>query len=267
MEELLRIVLSLSVGGTVLAAVLMTFQRLLKSRLPAGFAYCAWLLVLLRFVLPLPGLLPTAEPAPPQSTPLPAVSAAPMEQLTTPYAPRAYSQGSEQAGPMAGTAETPAVSGAKAARPAVDCAALWKSAKALLGNWSFWGAVYLTGVGVSLLWYALSFLRFRRVLGRTFRRPKESDRLVLEALNPSPFPALVRSRAVRTPMLLGLIRPVIVLPDRAYDEQMLQGILRHELTHYRRGDLAFKWFAVLVSCLHWFNPFLALFRREIHRAC
>lgn len=267
MEEMLRMLLALTAGGTLLAALLMLLQRLMKSRLPAGFAYYAWLLVLLRFVLPLPGLLPTAEPRA-VDAPMPVVTAYPVEQVTTPYTPRTYSEGSEQAGlsaeellPVSETA------GAKTAKPAVDIEALLDGAKTLLTDWNFWGVVYLMGAGLSFLRYAVGYLRFRRALGRTFRPARESDRLVLEDLNPNPWPALCRSRAVRTPMLLGFLRPVIVLPERDYDEGMLRGILRHELTHYRRGDLAFKWFAVLVSCLHWFNPFLALFRREIDRAC
>ncbi len=267
MEELLRMLLALTAGGTLLATVLMLLQRLMKSRLPASFAYYAWLLVLLRFVLPLPGLLPTAEPHA-ADAPMPVVTAWPVEQVTTPYAPRTYSEGSEQAGlPAEDVLPVSETAGAKTAKPAVDIEALLDGAKTLLTSWDFWGLVYLIGVGISFLWYAVGYLRFRRALGRTFRPARESDRLVLEALNPNPWPALCRSRALRTPMLLGFLRPVIVLPERDYDEGMLRGILRHELTHYRRGDLAFKWFAVLVSCLHWFNPFLALFRREIDRAC
>jgi len=267
MEEMLRMLLALTAGGTLLAAVLMGLQRLMKSRLPASFAYYAWLLVLLRFVLPLPGLLPTAEPHA-ADTPMPVVTAYPMEQVTTPYAPRTYSEGSEQAGlPAEEMLPVSETASAKSAKPAVDIEALLDGAKTLLTSWNFWGVVYLIGAGLSLLRYAVGYLRFRRALGRTFRPARESDRLVLEDLNENPWPALCRSRALRTPMLLGFLRPVIVLPERDYDEGMLRGILRHELTHYRRGDLAFKWFAVLVSCLHWFNPFLALFRREIDRAC
>ena len=268
METMLRILLSLSAGGTLLAALLMLLRRVLKTRLPASFAYCAWLLVLLRFVLPLPGLLPAAEHAPARPAPMPVVAAAPVEQSGAPYTPRTYRTESAQGSAVVSSAPIPAAgSAAEEEKPALDFAALLSAAKKLLGSWDFWGAVYLAGAGISLLRYGVGFLRFRRALGRSFRRARESDRLVLEALHPTPWPALCRSRAVRTPMLLGLLRPVIVLPDRDYDDEMLRGILRHELTHYRRGDLAYKWFAVLVSSLHWFNPFFSLFRREIDRAC
>lgn len=72
-------------------------------------------------------------------------------------------------------------------------------------------------------------------------------------------------------MLTGLLSPVIVVPRLAYCGNGMkadfENILRHELTHYRRKDILFKWFAVLVSSVHWFNPLMILLRREIARAC
>ena len=60
-----------------------------------------------------------------------------------------------------------------------------------------------------------------------------------------------RSRQVRTPMVLGLIRPVLLLPEgQAVDEV----VLYHELTHLKRLDLAYKALLVAACWLHWFNP-------------
>lgn len=60
-----------------------------------------------------------------------------------------------------------------------------------------------------------------------------------------------RSGQVRTPMVLGLIRPVLLLPEgQAVDEV----VLCHELTHLKRLDLAYKALLVAACWLHWFNP-------------
>lgn len=76
------------------------------------------------------------------------------------------------------------------------------------------------------------------------------------------------------PVALGLWRPRIVLPhdfaDRfAPDEQRL--VIAHERVHLRRGDLWAHALAVLVLCLHWFNPMvhyaLRLFRLDQELAC
>ena len=46
-----------------------------------------------------------------------------------------------------------------------------------------------------------------------------------------------------------------------------ENILRHEMTHYKRKDIIYKWFIVLVSAVHWFNPLMILLRHEIACAC
>ena len=76
MELLLRTVLTLSLGGSVLALLLLLLRCLFGRRLPSAFFYYAWLIVLLRFVLPLPGLIPGPYASAPAAAPVP-VQAAP----------------------------------------------------------------------------------------------------------------------------------------------------------------------------------------------
>ena len=57
--------------------------------------------------------------------------------------------------------------------------------------------------------------------------------------------ALLYSAQAETPMLLGLLRPCIILPAGTGAER-LEHILRHELTHLARRDLGYKWLAVFV---------------------
>ncbi|MDY2628164.1 MAG: M56 family metallopeptidase [Lachnospiraceae bacterium] len=64
---------------------------------------------------------------------------------------------------------------------------------------------------------------------------------------------LVSSRA-DSPMIIGLIRPALVLPYETYTDQELEFVLRHELTHYQRKDPWRKLFFLTVNAVHWFNP-------------
>lgn len=41
----------------------------------------------------------------------------------------------------------------------------------------------------------------------------------------------------------------------------------HELTHYKRLDMFYKWLVQLTICLHWFNPLVWMMGRELGRAC
>ena len=59
---------------------------------------------------------------------------------------------------------------------------------------------------------------------------------------------------VSSPMLMGLLHPVILLPDEELTTDELALVLRHELTHLKRGDLWVKAGLVLAYALHWYNP-------------
>ena len=50
MTDLMKIVLALSLSGTVLAGALALVRRLLKNKLPQALFYYLWLLVLLRLI-------------------------------------------------------------------------------------------------------------------------------------------------------------------------------------------------------------------------
>lgn len=73
------------------------------------------------------------------------------------------------------------------------------------------------------------------------------------------------------PMLLGIIKPVIVLPGLPQNNDELAVILRHELEHHRRKDVAGKLIFSLVCWLYWFNPAVWLLRSaaeaEMEQAC
>ena len=65
---------------------------------------------------------------------------------------------------------------------------------------------------------------------------------------------LIRSKYVSTPMLTGLIRPVVVIPEKEIEKTDMKLIIEHELTHYKHKDLYVNLLSILVLCLHWFNP-------------
>ncbi len=68
-------------------------------------------------------------------------------------------------------------------------------------------------------------------------------------------------------MLLGFFRPCIVLPCADLREEHFLYTVWHELSHYKRLDLIYKWLVQLTICVHWFNPFVWMMGRELGRAC
>lgn len=78
---------------------------------------------------------------------------------------------------------------------------------------------------------------------------------------------LKRSDDVSAPMLTGVFKPVIYIPENKIGNGELEMIFMHELTHYKRRDLWYKWFSLIVNALHWFNPFVYIAVKSINEAC
>lgn len=72
---------------------------------------------------------------------------------------------------------------------------------------------------------------------------------------------------VTSPLLVGLFRPTLYLPDRALDEEPLRHILAHETVHLHRGDLWVKRLCLVIRCVQWYNPAAHLVCRRIAAVC
>ena len=77
--------------------------------------------------------------------------------------------------------------------------------------------------------------------------------------------AVCISPSFEVPMMAGFFRPNILLPQDVehLSEEELRLILRHEFTHFRRGDLWIKLGMELICCLLWWNPGAYLLRTSV----
>ncbi len=88
-----------------------------------------------------------------------------------------------------------------------------------------------------------------------------------EKLNIKTGAGLYCNALIVSPIMIGYFRPSIVLPVRELGDQELPHIFMHELLHYKRRDMLYKWLVQLVVCIHWFNPFAYLLEKEVNKAC
>lgn len=72
---------------------------------------------------------------------------------------------------------------------------------------------------------------------------------------------------VASPFITGIFRPTLILPKTELSEEQLHNILRHEMTHFKRHDILYKWFAEFVKCVHWFNPTSWYVSKQIASEC
>ncbi len=81
---------------------------------------------------------------------------------------------------------------------------------------------------------------------------------------------LVEVETVQVPLLYGILRPRILLPNNfvnGTNSQDLEHILLHELAHFRRRDIFVSLLTTYLQIVHWFNPIVwfAFFRMRIDR--
>lgn len=73
--------------------------------------------------------------------------------------------------------------------------------------------------------------------------------------------ALVQTAAVKGPLLMGFVRPQLLVPAEGLRPAEAAFVFRHELTHYKRRDLWFKLLLCAARCVHWFDPAVYLLVR------
>ena len=272
MERFLRTLLELSLAGSLLAAALTVLRPLLRGRVSRRASYYIWLLVLLRLCVPLGFNLPVPVPAE-ASAPVPpaAVQPAPVSppDLSGPAPePDAPDVPPEAQPPQAIEAIAP---GQPVITPGqegqLSIAPRASSALHPLRDPAFWALVWWLGTLAGIGWFALGYLRVYARVRRSAAAASPEAQAVLRELDPKSRVRLTESPAVSTPLLLGVIHPLVALPAGVTDPDRLRDILSHELTHVRRKDLLVKWFAAVATSFHWFNPVMLLVRREIGRCC
>lgn len=257
MTGFLLTLLRLSLLGSVLGVVLMGVLHLLGRRISRAAGYYLWLLVLLRLCVPVWVDLPILAYQD-MATVTGTMVMTGQNTVTLPAQPPT-DQGGQTTPPAQPV--TPASGGeAVTAAPTVD----WR---AVLNAPALWFGLWAIGFVLSLGRYGRSYRRFARLVRRESHAPGRLALEVLQELDPGGKIALAVCPAIPCPMALGLLRPTVFLPEGVEDRGRLEDILRHELTHLRRRDLLYKWCAAVVTSLHWFNPLMPVFRREMARRC
>ncbi|MDD5698134.1 MAG: M56 family metallopeptidase [Victivallaceae bacterium] len=72
---------------------------------------------------------------------------------------------------------------------------------------------------------------------------------------------MLETSCVKSPALMGFIRPRFLLPRRIFEsmtENELRMVFLHELIHLKRGDVIVNWLISFIQALHWFNPLVWL---------
>lgn len=256
-EKLLNNLMQIGLTVSLAALVPLILRRLMKKRYPARMVCVVWAILALRLLIPVQLTLPQA---PVQVMP------------RTSYVVQSDQTAFRQAGlPVT---QTPArwVTGTQAQTLSAADTGTVKTVDITDILLTLW----LAGVIACVLWQGIGYYRLIRSLKGTSRSVERADLHTIlqeqcaDLVIDREIPLRV-SAAADCPMLAGFIHPTLYLPDERISRTDAAFIFRHELTHYKHGDLWLKLLLLAARCLHWFNPLVHLIARfaqeDIEAAC
>jgi len=90
-----------------------------------------------------------------------------------------------------------------------------------------------------------------------------------EQLQLTQLPELKFSENVDSPVITGLMKPVLLLPVTAseWSEDTFRMVILHELGHVKRRDLWTSLASQIACALHWFNPLVWMLRKRLTHEC
>lgn len=256
-EKLLNNLMQIGLTVSLAALVPLILRRLMKKRYPARMVCVVWAILALRLLIPVQLTLPQA---PVQVMP------------RTSYVVQSDQTAFRQAGlPVA---QNPArwVTGTQAQTLSAADTGTVKTVDITDILLTLW----LAGVISCILWQGIGYYRLIRSLKGKSRSVERADLHTIlqeqcaDLVIDREIPLRV-SAAADCPMLAGFIHPTLYLPDERISRTDAAFIFRHELTHYKHGDLWLKLLLLAARCLHWFNPLVHLIARfaqeDIEAAC
>lgn len=114
----------------------------------------------------------------------------------------------------------------------------------------------------------IGYLRFRKKIRMSNKPAADEQNQVLNSLLSMGHKLkLFRNPNIETPMLIGIVRPMVIIPDKEFSEKQLKYIFLHEINHMKRFDIAMKWLIMITQSIHWFNPLIYLVGREMNHVC
>lgn len=257
--------------GSIMIILVLLMRGLLKNKLPKFVFPVIWGVILLRLLIPFSLSSPLTLKVPALVSMLPTVSmVAYAEESTTVVQDL--------------TEDASAVPGISQQLDAVMLQTTKNSAGVTYSyagnngisylNWHFLlPALYFLGLIVTAIVLAIQKYQYSRKLkNRLLVEHNETINSILREMGMGEI-LVFTSDSIASPMVCGLLRPVIFLPTRMDfgDATLLRNILTHEATHIKRRDNWVKAVMLTALCVHWFNPLVWIMAKclssDLESAC
>lgn len=252
MNEFMKILLSLSVSGTLLLLIILGLKQLYKNKFSRRWQYYIWIIVALRFLLPVT----------PDTTIVGSLFENFDATVITTESPASQNM------PVAVNTNNNKAEPIQANGNIADAPTTHKTFSLYAYMFVVWVALALV-LFVRKITVYQGFIQYIKAGNTEVSDIKTLNLLsdCLEKLNIKTRVELSYNPLIASPMLIGFFRPRIVLPVNKPEDKELSYIFVHELIHYKQRDMFYKWLIQIVVCVHWFNPFVYLLEREVNKSC
>lgn len=245
--DLINSIIEISIGCAISVSIVLILSKFIKKNYKIQWRYFIWLALAVRMIIPFNVTLPE-------------------KSIPVYIHPRAYinTQNAVHTMPVQ-SAVTNAVqllphsdSAEKAVYIAVEkTSSHLPSHPLLFAIWSF-------GFVCFLIYQLVNCISYNMYLKRWSVKADEKYQTIFDELcrlSGIKNTHLYICRNLETPVMTGLLRSCIYLPELDMPDEQIRLVLKHELVHKKRCDLWYKLLMLLANAVHWFNPFAYIMRR------
>lgn len=273
MNEILKLFLSMSFSGSLLIIILFLCKPFIRDRFSKRWQYYVWLIVIARLLLPIAPANSLMENlfAHTDGTPLMQVIPAPAQEEQVIKEIRDAADSVSLSGERSFAGEVFLTDEYAGTVPSVKAGNGSVPDSGISMRMYLW-IIWLGGALILLIRNITVYQSFVTYIRAGWEEVTEIDCLdqlsqLEEQLGIRRPVELYTNSLISSPLLIGFFRPCIVLPTTELPDVEFQYTIIHELMHYKRLDMFYKWLMQITLCLHWFNPLVWLMRREIGHAC
>ncbi|MGZ9583826.1 M56 family metallopeptidase [Paenibacillus marinisediminis] len=255
LTDLFLTILEISLSISIVIFILLLISSRINKRFIAKWKYWIWLVIAVRLLFPFNFTLPQApvQIAIPQSQVI-------FPQAPTPTPPAAPAETIDVVPILPDLPDTLPIQPINTPIPeitTVDSITIPQIAALL----------WLIGIILFLFYHLTGYQVYKkRVLRWSYLNQQDQLNLIYQhladELKIKKQITIMISESIYSPMMMGFLRPILLIPNTRYSETDLYYILKHELIHYQRRDMWYKLLLLIANAFHWFNPFVYLMFRE-----
>lgn len=123
--------------------------------------------------------------------------------------------------------------------------------------------IWVVGILILTIKYIYSYTKFKEQLSNI--SVVENNSSILKKLSKLKNVEIIQSEEISSPMIVGIFKAKIYLPNIEFSDEELKYILLHELNHFKHRDILKKLLISLLSIIFWWNPFTYIFARDFNQ--